>query len=162
MWQASGLQLLPNSPVRHEKVLKLLLDSVGISLACHEHSQGLIPGVKMWQASGHSSAVCSFHRVLLLVTRRPHSPWEKESIIWVRFLCNQSLQNPFIKHTLKCYQNYCYFTLSYSPPPTVNTFSKSAEIHICLYNWGDWARKAWPLKYETLNTLAPPSEAAES
>lgn len=47
------------------------------------------------------------------------------------------------------------------PGPTQKTFSKSAQIHICLYSCGDWARYALFLKYDTVNTLAPPSLAAE-
>jgi hypothetical protein len=42
----------------------------------------------------------------------------------------------------------------------VNTLSKSAAIAICLYSCGLWARYAELLKYDTVNTLAPPSLAA--
>lgn len=48
------------------------------------------------------------------------------------------------------------------PGPIQKTFSKSAQIHICLYSCGDWARYALFLKYDTVNTLAPPSLAAET
>lgn len=46
------------------------------------------------------------------------------------------------------------------PAPIVNTLSKSPAIAICLYNWGDWARYAEPLKYDIVKTFAPPSLAA--
>ena len=32
-------------------------------------------------------------------------------------------------------------------------------MHICLYNWGDWAKQASWLKYLNLKTFEPPSEA---
>lgn len=47
------------------------------------------------------------------------------------------------------------------PEPIVYTFSKSEAIAICLYSWGLCAKYAEVLKYDTVNTLAPPSLAAE-
>mmetsp|Transcript_1244 Transcript_1244/g.2692 ORF Transcript_1244/g.2692 Transcript_1244/m.2692 type:complete len:234 (+) Transcript_1244:3358-4059(+) len=54
---------------------------------------------------------------------------------------------------------WVYESSALNTGPISNTRSKSAQMAICLYSWGDCARQAGRPLYSRWNTAAPPSDA---